>query len=91
MGRPKIKTKKIPVNMTFEPEFRAEAADFAYQMGESLSEMTERLIAEEMARVGRGPAKHLKAAQAAEAAGLRELEVRSRSKSKHPRKTSSQE
>jgi hypothetical protein len=49
MSRPLKKHKKVSTNLTFSPAFKAAAEAFCYDTGESLSALTERLIAAEMA------------------------------------------
>jgi hypothetical protein len=49
MGRPAKKTKKVPLNLTMEPELRDWAVAYAYVKNESLSEMVARLLKQEVA------------------------------------------
>jgi hypothetical protein len=53
MGRPKLKTRKLPVKLTLSPDLRAEAETLAYENNESLSALVARLLGEEIARRAR--------------------------------------
>jgi len=50
MGRPLKKTKRVATNLTLDPQIKANAAQFAYDNDETLSELIERLLSEEIAR-----------------------------------------
>ena len=49
MGRPKKKFLKSPLNLTLNASIIEQAKAYAFECGESLSEIIERLLREEMA------------------------------------------
>ena len=53
MGRPKLKTRKLPVKLTLSPDLRSEAETLAYENNESLSALVARLLVAEIARRAR--------------------------------------
>jgi hypothetical protein len=50
MARPLKKTVKPRTNLTIDPAIKAQAAALAYELGESLTGMIERLLEDEIAK-----------------------------------------